>query len=107
MAHDSVINLMLTGTRPFSTRRGRSAFASRCFRGSIPFPTIPHWKCPVVPCPSKILLRNATSTLSISESGAPVRGLRPKSRPFVIAAKLAVPIFCYDRFLPMFHLASA
>jgi hypothetical protein len=53
------------------------------------------------------LLRNTTSTSSISESGAAVRRLRPKSRPFVVAPELAIPIFFGDRFLPMFHFASA
>jgi hypothetical protein len=55
------------------------------------------------PGPSKILLGNTTSALSIKKGGAPVRGLRSKSRPFVVAAELAIPIFFRDRFTPMFH----
>ena len=54
-------------------------------------PAIHHGKSPVVPCPSKVLLRNARSTLSINKSGASVRRLRSKSRPFVIAPELAIP----------------
>ena len=66
---------------------------SGVFHGLARVPTIPHRECLIVSGPSKILLRNATSTLSISESGAPVRRLRPKSRPFVVAPELAIPIF--------------
>jgi len=62
-------------------------------------PAIPHRKSAIVPRPSKILLRNATSTLSINKSSASVRRLRSKSRPFVIAPELAIPIICCDRFL--------
>jgi hypothetical protein len=67
------------------------------------FPPVPHRACLVVRCPSKILLRNTTSTLSIKKGGAPVRGLRSKSRPFVVAVELAIPIFRYDGFLPTLH----
>lgn len=55
---------------------------------------------------SEILLRNATPTLSISERGAPIRGLRSKSRPLVICPELAIPTFFRDRLLPMFHRTS-
>jgi hypothetical protein len=41
--------------------------------------------CERLPRPSKILLSNATSTLSVNKSGTPVRGLRSKSRPLVMA----------------------
>jgi hypothetical protein len=33
--------------------------------------------------------------------------LRSKSRPFVIAPELAIPIFFRDGFLSIFHFASA
>ena len=56
------------------------------------FPPIPYWKCPIVACPNKIMLSDATSALSIKKGSAPVRGLWPKCRPFVIITKLAVPI---------------
>ena len=79
---------------------------SGVFHGLVRLPTIPHRECLIVSGPSKILLRNATSTLSISESGAPVRGLRSKSRPFVICPELSIPIFFRNRFLSMFHRAS-
>jgi len=55
-------------------------------------PTIPHWKGPIVPCPSKIMLSDTTSALSISKGRAPVRGLRSKTCPLIVVAKLAVPI---------------
>ena len=71
------------------------------------FPAVPHWECLVVSCPCKILLRNTASTLSIKESGTPVRGLRSKSRPFVIAPELAIPIIFCERFLPVSHLVSS
>ena len=67
------------------------------------FPAIPHRKCPIIPCPSKIMLSDTTSALSISKGRAPVRGLRSKSRPFVIAAELSIAIFCYNRFPPVYH----
>ena len=67
------------------------------------FPAIPHWKSPIVPCPSKIMLSNTTSALSIKKGTAPIRGLRPKSRPFVVVAKLSVPITFRDYSLPMSH----
>jgi hypothetical protein len=70
------------------------------------FPAVPHWECPIVTGPRKILLSDTTSTLSIEKSGTPVRGLRSEARPFVIGPELANPIFFPDRFLPMFHLAS-
>jgi hypothetical protein len=79
---------------------------SGVFHGLVRLPTIPHRECLIVSGPSKILLRNATSTLSISERGAPVRGLRSKSRPLVICTELSIPIFFRNRFLPMFHRAS-
>jgi hypothetical protein len=70
-----------------------------------PFPAIPHWEGLVVSCPCKILVSNTASTLSIKKSGTPVRGLRSKSRPFVIAGKLAIAIFFHDRFIPMFQFS--
>jgi hypothetical protein len=80
---------------------------SGVFHGLVRLPTIPHRECLIVSGPSKILLRNATSTLSISEIGAPVRRLRPKSRPFVVAPELAIPIFFGDRFPSIFHVISS
>src|SRR5437588_13040500 len=70
-------------------------------------PTIPHRECLIVSGPSEILLSNARSALSINKSGAPVRGLRSKSRPLVVGPELAIPSFFRDRFVPMFHFASA
>lgn len=67
------------------------------------FPAIPHWKSPIVPCPSKIMLSNTTSALSIKKACAPIRALRSKSRPFVVVAKLSVPITFRDYSLPMSH----
>src|ERR1700758_3507457 len=45
-----------------------------------PFPTIPQWKCPIVPCPSKVTLSNATSPTSIEKGGSPVRRLWSEPR---------------------------
>ena len=70
-----------------------------------PFPTIPQWKRPIVPCPSKVTLSNATSPMSIKKGSGPVRGLWSKPRPFVVTSKLSMPIICYDRRSPVFHLA--
>ena len=70
-------------------------------------PVIPHRECTIIPCPSKILPSNAGTISTVPENGAPVRGLRSKSRPFVMAPELAIPIFFRDRFLSMFHFASA
>ena len=70
-----------------------------------PFPTIPQWKCPIVPRPSKITLSNATSPTSIEKGGSPVRGLWSEPRPFVVTFKLSMPTICYDRRSPIFHLA--
>ena len=33
----------------------------------------PHWKCPIVPCPSKVTLSHATSPMSIKKGSSPVR----------------------------------
>jgi hypothetical protein len=77
--------------------------AALSWRG--PFPTIPQWKCPIVPCPSKVTLSNATSPMSIKKGSSPVRGLWSKPRPFVVTSKLSMPIICYDRRSPIFHLA--
>ena len=79
---------------------------SGVFHGLVRLPTIPHREGLIVSGPSEILLRNATPTLSISERGAPIRGLRSKSRPFVICPELAIPTFFRDRLLSMFHRAS-
>jgi len=70
------------------------------------FPAIPYWKCPIVPRPSKVMLRNATSSLSINKGSSPVRGLRSKSRPLIITSKLSMSIICYDRRPPISHLVS-
>jgi len=80
---------------------------SRVFHGLVRLPTIPHRECLIVSGPSKILLRNATSTLSIHKIGTPVRGLRPKSRPLVIRLELAIPTFIGDRFPSIFHVISS
>jgi hypothetical protein len=67
-------------------------------------PVIPHRECPILACAGEILLSNATPTLSIEKSRTPVRGLRPKSRPFIICLELAIPIFSptvsYRYFIP-------
>ena len=97
-------SLMIVGARVSAQRRivtTGGVFMSQ----SPPNNTLPGM--PIVPCPNKILLSNATSTLSINKSGTPVRGLRSKSRPFVKAGKLTIPIFFRDRFLPMSHLVSS
>jgi hypothetical protein len=60
----------------------------------------------MVPCPNKIVLCDTTSALSIEKGRTPVRGLRPKFRPFVIVAKLSIPITFRDCFLLMSHFAS-
>jgi len=70
-------------------------------------PAIPHRKCPLLPRASKIFLSNATPTLSIEKSSAPVRGLRPKSRPLVIRLEFAIAIFVRDRFLSVVHSVSS
>jgi hypothetical protein len=49
------------------------------------------------------MLSNTTSALSIKKGCAPIRGLRSKSRPFVVVAKLSVPITFRDYSLPMSH----
>ena len=76
------------------------------FFGLVCPPVIPHRECTIIPCPSKILLSNAGTVSIVPENGAPVRGLRSKSRPLVIGLKLAVPALFRNRLLPMSHLAS-
>jgi hypothetical protein len=49
------------------------------------------------------MLSNTTSALSIKKGCAPIRGLRSKSRPFIVVAKLSVPINFRDYSLPMSH----
>jgi SAM-dependent methyltransferase len=71
------------------------------------FPVIPHRECPILACASEILLRNATSTLSIEKSRTPVRGLRSKSRPLVIRFEFAIPFIFRERFLSIFHSFSS
>jgi hypothetical protein len=58
------------------------------------------------PCPSKIMLSDTTSALSISKGRAPVRGLRSKTCPFIVVAKLAVPVTFCECFLRISHFAS-
>jgi len=70
---------------------GRSAYARRRLRGSVISQRYLTGNPLSFPCPSKIMLSNTTSALSIKRGCAPIRGLRSKSRPFVIVAKLSVP----------------
>jgi hypothetical protein len=94
-------------TRELTTtpRRGRTGLCLAELSWFSPFPTIPQWKCPIVPCPSKVTLSNATSPMSIKKGSSPVRGLWSEPRPFVVTSKLSMPIICYDRRSPIFHLA--
>jgi hypothetical protein len=71
------------------------------------FPAISQWKCPIVPRPSKIMLSNATSSLSIKKGSSPVRRLWSKSRPFVITSKLSMPNIRHDRRPSISHLVSS
>ena len=79
--------------------RPRQVFAASSF------PSDTSMKMPIVSRPSKITLSDATSSLSINKGSRPIRGLWSKPRPFVVTSKLSMPIICYDRRSPMFHLA--
>jgi hypothetical protein len=82
-------------------RMGWSTLAMSSRPGRLP--VIPHRKCPLLPRASKILLSNATPILRIQKDCTSVRGLRPKSCPFVIRLEFAIPISFGYRFLPVFH----
>src|SRR5947199_10105919 len=67
------------------------------------FPSDTSLEIPYRPVPEQNHAGNTTSALSIKKGCAPIRGLRSKSRPFVVVAKLSVPITFRDYFQPMFH----
>jgi hypothetical protein len=91
--------------RDLFNAKGRTGLCLAALSWPGPFPTVPQWKCPIVPCPSKVTLSSATSPMSIKKGSSPVRGLWSKPRPFVVTSKLSMPIICYDRRSPIFHLA--